>query len=172
MIGWDQACGSVGKVDSSSNMGSGWRVRALADRGPSAIRRKEAMSSAARQIRSDLLARHVLCDVAHPCNVTVVQRWSVQICLHRSAAVGGAMVCEPWGEIWQQQGGPVGSWSNASTPPRSTRLRSGIGDWADRSSGCTTFDVAAIARWWAGLRSSDPYFSNADAVRRRKQNGW
>ena len=102
-----------------------------------------AIHRAAERLRQDLHARGVLCDPSLPCNISTSDT-NITICLPRVAAVLGSHVCEPWGEIWQQQGGPIGSFS--SKPGQ----------------GCVSFDLTAVAAWWLQRRQRGPFIESID----------
>lgn len=73
-------------------------------------------------------------------------------------SVLGAHVCEPWGELWQQQGGALFLSSDAPAP------------------GCFMFNLTLLARWWSRRRMSRPFLDSIQdrdtrALLRRKTRG-
>mmetsp|Transcript_38488 Transcript_38488/g.87453 ORF Transcript_38488/g.87453 Transcript_38488/m.87453 type:complete len:520 (-) Transcript_38488:135-1694(-) len=136
---WATACRYVRRMNSS------WPnslPMLIASRGSSAKRISRVI---AQRLRTDLAARGVLCDSVLRCNVSLSDDCnSITICLPREMIVQGSHVCEPWGELWQQQGGPVILSSDSPKP------------------GCFSFDLIRLASWWSKRRSSQPFLSGMD----------
>ena len=92
-------------------------LQALAGLGPKAPPR--AARAFTRQLAQDLTDRGVLCDAARPCTVAMspADGSSVTICLPpaRTDQERAAVVCEPYGEAWQQLGGEVHLFNGSRT---------------------------------------------------------
>ena len=91
-----------------------------------------------------LAQRGVLCSASVQCAVSYeaggyVVASRLKVCLPEVAR--RALLCEPWGEPWQQQGIPVGGFS---------------------TTGCVKFNIIDIARWWQAIRSYPPYLGKSD----------
>ena len=104
----------------------------LAQKGVWHERRAAARARLVDKLRADLHARGVLCDAAYPCTL-LLERNRVTVCLPNTSTVREAHMCEPWGETWQQQGGPIGKFAHRSAVP-----------------GCWSFDLALLSRSAAG----------------------
>ena len=134
------------------------------------------------RLRDDLLARGVLCDVARPCSVAVrasVHRatdLAVSVCLPSASTVGerAPIICEPYGEMWQQLGGEAYLFDSTRSRYRlalkhdSTYNGSTAGAFG--APACATFELSALARWWHRLRARVP-FVHAGVLGRSSKTG-
>ena len=155
---WQAVCPNVKHMASSHLAASAeatWRIKALqsaveAQTGSSKslVRRmrraKAALAETAKALSVDLSERGVLCGSGNlACTVTASMP-NITICLPPVAGVISSVVCEPYGERWQQYGGPLGGFSDT---------------------GCAVFDAFAIARWLDALRADTPFLQSASDSR-------
>eukprot|EP00966_Prymnesium_polylepis_P225735 5221557-Prymnesium_polylepis.2 len=133
-VGWDTACSWVRRMNSS------WTPVMQRFKDSAVHQRQQSLAEVARRLEVDLHARGVLCDQSCPCAVSTNET-SVTICLPNCSAVRPPHVCEPWGDIWQQLGGPVAFVAE---------------------NGCVSFDITLLAKWWAMRRSMRPFLESID----------
>ena len=184
-IPWTDVCGQRRSINSAESGHGGRRLmRLLASKAADPTEVSELAASLAARLTRDLVAREVLCDATRPCTVSVSpppktrehQQLRARICLPSIAAAEAAtaMVCEPYGEMWQQLGGEAhlfhSSRSKYKLAIRGDRRYNGSIDGAFASPACATFELRPLARWWLRLRSSSP-FLNASALTASRRNG-
>ena len=185
---WEQICSERRAMPSSNFAGGSSRqrhhetklLRLLASGAP-LVDGEHAVLAFADRLRRDLGARGVLCDGAQPCAVSVSTdgdngNVTAEICLPRlSSAARRAVLCEPYGEMWQQLGGEVDLFDG-----RRSRYKAGwkgdkqfTGDLSgafDRPA-CASFELRRLARWWTALRTMTPFLNASQLQRGPKANG-
>ena len=185
---WEQICSERRAMPSSNFAGGSSRqrhhetklLRLLASGAP-LVDGEHAVLAFADRLRRDLGARGVLCDGAQPCAVSVHTdgdngNVTAEICLPRlSSAARRAVLCEPYGEMWQQLGGEVDLFDG-----RRSRYKAGwkgdkqfTGDLSgafDRPA-CASFELRRLARWWSALRTMTPFVNASQLQRGPRANG-
>jgi hypothetical protein len=202
---WETICAHRGTFgnDGDDTASRGWAellrvpsTSTTSDVAGSASSSAEAIEAFATRLRRLLIDRRVLCDPNAPCTVRV-EGQTLQVCLpeslHKGSPTRGPrprpVVCEPYGEMWQQLGGEVGRFASHRTTrykllssrraredferaiatgtavtalPASTRA---IVE-SQRADGCASFDLARIAHWLGRVRSQPPFVSSGRNLNR------
>ena len=143
VVSWSRSCKGLRSRRKTKDLP--WRIRTLAQEGGRALKLR-ALSKAATALKRDLHESNVLCNATAACEVThnatdSAHGMVLRVCLPNSDSVRRSLLCEPWGEAWQQRGVPL-----ADLP----------------SGGCFTFNVSEIARWWGLARHLPPWLTATD----------
>ena len=147
-VPWSRACSWVQRMNSSwtsileqllHNGGEGKQFHAA--RGGSRI-----AHLVAQRLGADVHARGVLCNLTYPCAITPLRNPAVRFCLPNSTSIRSAHVCQPWGPLFHQQGGPIGDWGKPT------------------EKGCLTIDLRLLASWWAHRRRIAPFLKSIDEM--------
>ena len=184
---WEQICSERRAMPSSKFGGSSRQrhhetklLRLLASGAP-LVDGEHAILAFADRLRRDLGARGVLCDGAQPCAVSVHTdgdngNVTAEICLPRlSSAARRAVLCEPYGEMWQQLGGEVdlfdGRRSRYKAGWKGDKQFTGDLSGAFERPACASFELRRLARWWAALRTMTPFVNASQLQLGPKPNG-
>ena len=176
--GWEQICAERRSMQADARQ----HTRLLRQLVAGAPISERALETFAARLQRDLAGRGVLCDAARPCSVVMAQppgdnsAVAATVCLPLLDANVSrrAVLCEPYGEMWQQLGGEVdlfdGRRSRYKAGWKGDTTFTGNLSHAFERPACATFELRRLARWWAGVRAATP-FVNASSLRRSAKSG-
>ena len=117
-ISWDEVCTQRGAVDGERRA----PLLSLLSGASDGVSRALAIRKLLERLPADLAARHVLCDASSPCAVQLRKTDAgrgtlVKVCIPRppNATAAPPVVCEPYGEMWQQLGGEASRFNSVQT---------------------------------------------------------
>ena len=176
LVTWGGACHGVRRMNPSREHLQAPLIDLVLPNTPTAsldtaVNRDAAFETGLDRLRADLAGRGVLCDKTQPCNVTGVGLL-VTICLPPAAR--GALVCEPWGQGWQQLGSRAPGFHCLQIDLRQVaawrqEARSPFLSWSDRAPDGSESDFeASLARKAESvLRSAEGQRGGRKLPRRR-----
>ena len=184
---WDELCASRGTVPTQKQRGA--QTPSISMLLSADGRRAFNTTAFTERLLADVHARHVLCDVNSPCRIHLERgmfhQFVLRVCLppppraassSSSARTRRPVICEPYGERWQQSGGEVHLSQSWKTTTHSLKRSVKSTHWSEeaamreddeeaKSAGCIRIYLRRLANWWVSLRSTNRFIINSTIVR-------